>query len=435
MRRSEPNEKRSARRATRVFDVVATWTAYPFLFSLLTVMSEYRRLQSLGKRPNVHFEAEYQGQKIVVFALFQKGRLRRDTIGFLQTLKAAGHYVLCVNTLKLSDPEAMREHCDCYIERFNFGRDFGSYQEGFRHIYRRGWERDCPRLMMVNDSVYCVSDRAGAFVADMMDAEAEVLGSTENYEIIHHLGSFCIALAGRVVREKVFRDFWKSYRQTDVRPVVIKKGEQRFSKMLRRAVSAVSEFQALYGTHAFLERLQDSDAFIDDAIRNARVSPLTGWKRFSVREVIDDLRKKYLIETFDPAELEVAVEVTGADVSDRVFVGTFDGIVKVAEANLRAPGTLDRGVVKDVVISQLTEVYMSGSQIHQNASTLLSMGLPIVKMDGLYRGMFTIQDLQMIAQQLVRKDALELQDLLLDRPYGGDALRGWRRAAFMRGLI
>lgn len=418
----------------QLLNAIITRLSYPFLYTLLSLQSRIRQLQSLGKAPDIRWEARYQGQPIAVVALYQKGRLRPDSVALMKSLKAFGCYVLAVNTLKIAKPDDLREYCDCYVEKFNFGRDFGSYKQGFELIFDRGWDQACPRLMMINDSVFCVSDRIDAFVAQMMDPEFEVLGSTENYEIIHHLGSFCIALSNAVLTHPGFRAYWRGYRNSDVRPRVILKGEQMLSKTLKSCVSAPSALRTLYGSSAFLSRLQEDDGLIDAAIGNARHSPLTGWRRFSAQEVIVALRKKYLPRGVDLPE-QVTLRLDEAHLADRIAATDLAGILKAVKACLKPGENLDPALVRKEVIAALTDVYMSGSQIHQNAATLVQMGLPIVKLDGLYRGMFAIQDIQSITQQIPPQDAQALQHILLERPYGGDALRGWRRAAFMRGLI
>lgn len=418
----------------RFFEIVITRVAYPFLYTVLSLASAWRGLRAWGRTPTCHWEADHAGQPIALVALYQKGRLRPDTLCLLKALKASGCYVMAVNTQRLDDPEALRAACDCYIEKVNFGRDFGSYKAGFLHLYRRGWQETCPRLLMVNDSVFCVSDRIDGFVAAMMSAEIEVLGSTENYEISHHLGSFCLAVSGRILRHARFRGFWRAYRNSDVRPRVIRQGEQELSRVLKACVSTPAEFRTLYGTNEYLTQLRRSAAFVDQAIGHARVSALTGWRRFSSRKVIDRLRAAYVLRATEFPE-EVSLRLDGAVLADRVPARDLRGILEIASADLKPGEALDRDHVRKVVVSELTEVYMSGSQIHQNAATLLIMGLPIVKLDGLYRGMFVIEDVQLITDQIPEADALELQRLLLERPYGGDALRGWKRAAFMRGLI
>lgn len=417
-----------------LYTLLIAQLSYPFLYALLSMQSCRRWVKSIGKAPTIHWEAPYAGQPIALVALYQKGHLRADTVALMKSLKANGCYVLAVNTLKLVAPDSLRANCDCYIERFNFGRDFGSYKQGFMHVFDRGWDETCPRLLMINDSVFCVSDRIDAFVAEMMNPEFEVLGSTENYEIIHHLGSFCIAMSNTVLRHRKFQAYWRNYRNSDVRPRVILKGEQMLSTTLKSCVSAPQALRTLYGSSAFLNRLQDDAALIDSAIRDARQSPLTGWHRFSALKIIQSLRKKYLLRSMDLPE-DVMLRLDNADLSDRIAVNDMDGILKVARARMKPGEELEPEIVRKEVIAHLTEVFMSGSQIHQNAATLVRMGLPIVKLDGLYRGMFAIQDIQAITQQIPAEEARELQRILMERPFGGDALRGWKRSAFMRGLI
>jgi len=63
------------------------------------------------------------------------------------------------------------------------------------------------------------------------------------------------------------------------------------------------------------------------------------------------------------------------------------------------------------------------------------MGLPIVKLDGLYRGMFGIGDVNRILERLGGDDATGFRALIFRRPFGGDTLVGWQRFAFFRGFI
>ena len=61
--------------------------------------------------------------------------------------------------------------------------------------------------------------------------------------------------------------------------------------------------------------------------------------------------------------------------------------------------------------------------------------LPIIKLDGIYRGMFSEKDISNF-QRLIKKEYFyELIEILYKKPYGEDFLHGWRRVAFKRGLI
>ena len=72
-----------------------------------------------------------------------------------------------------------------------------------------------------------------------------------------------------------------------------------------------------------------------------------------------------------------------------------------------------------------------GSQIHQNAAALLDLGLAIVKLDGMYRGMFNAADVRKICRLLSPGDGRALERLLLSGPTATTTSRrsGRRRSA------
>jgi hypothetical protein len=407
-------------------------TLYPAAFVYIYALSEITRIRTLGKRSVVRHEAPHAGQKIVLLALYEKGTLRPDVVRMLRTAKAHGCYVLAVNTLRLTDPASVRDVIDCYIERPNFGRDFGSYKTGFQHLFRRGWHKTCPRLLMVNDSVFFTEDRMPAFLSDMLDSEIEVLGSTENFDIDYHLGSFCIAFAGKVVQDKRFMAYWAGYRLTDVRPRVIARGELKLSRVLKRIVSSPDEFHALYGADRYLSLLSQDDDLLEFAVRNSRASTVFAWKRASVKGVVESFRERYLLRR---VQIDDDSGIKGADLFDESYLNSFNDVIRYFETVLPEGEAVDRNVLRDVVVADFTESFMSGSQIHQNAAIMLRLGLPIVKLDALYRGICDIHDIRKILDQLPEEEASRLQSQLIARPYGGRYLTGIKRAAFERGLI
>lgn len=214
----------------RMMSYIHTVTLYPAARMIVACQSGLQRIKTINEKQVVHIEREYKDQPIILLALYQKGRLRPDIMRLLHVAKAQGLYVIGVNTLKLKDPDALRGLVDCYIERPNFGRDFGSYKSGFLHVFSRKWDKTCPRLIMLNDSVFYSTRGLEKFINDLSTSDVEVLGGTENYEIEYHLGSFCISMAQSVLRSARLKSYWNSYRLTDVRPVVIKQGEMRLSR-------------------------------------------------------------------------------------------------------------------------------------------------------------------------------------------------------------
>lgn len=423
---------------SRLWRYLRTGSLYPIARMIVTAQSELRRVRTLGQKPNVHFEEPYDGRRMMLLALYQKGVLRPDAIRLLRAAQAEGLYVLAVNTLKLRDPQALKGLVDCYIERPNFGRDFGSYKTGFLHVFRKGWHETCPRLLMINDSIFFSEERMPKFLNDMTTSQVEVLGSTENYEIEYHLGSFCIAMAQSVLKKPLFQKYWRKYRLTDVRPSVIKRGEMKLSKTLKRCVSAPNQFHSLYSSARFLRRLNEEPELVNFVIKNSRTSNLTGWERFSAKNVITFMSGRFIAPLNVSAasqEAEVRINASLPELNEEQFIQDIDSLKGYVGRHLQDKGDIDQILLDDSIISVMSEVFMSGSQIHQNAATLLYLGLPIIKLDGMYRGMFNIYDMQRITHLLKAEEAAELERLLMERPYGGVTLVGWKRAAFMVGLI
>lgn len=409
---------------------------YPAARVIVTAQSEVQRVKTLGKSPKIHFEEGYNGQPIMLLALYQKGRLRPDLIRLLRAAKAQGLYVLGVNTLKVKQPEDLRGLIDCYIERSNFGRDFGSYKTGFLHLYARKWEGTCPRLLMLNDSVFYSTRGLDKFIDELATSQVEVLGGTENYEIEYHLGSFCISMAQSVLKADRFKTYWKDYRLTDVRPVVIKRGEMKLSKTLKRCVSMPSEFRALYSSDRFLNEIKTNHDLQDLVIKDSRTGANTPAPRFGAESVTKLLTGRFIARRYSIGEkVDISIDTPVKELNEEVLLTSRQDFARYLLRHVPEKTESFDEIFSDSLAAVASEVFMLGSQIHQNAAVLLEIGLPIIKLDGLYRGMFNNYDVLRLQKKLNDTEARELSALLLDRPYGGQMLYGWKRAAFLRGLI
>ncbi|MFN3723970.1 MAG: rhamnan synthesis F family protein [Paracoccaceae bacterium] len=409
---------------------------YPFARVIVGAQSELQRFKTMNQKQKILIETPYAGQPIMLLALYQKGRLRPDLIRLLQAARQQGIYVLGVNTLKIKAPQELEGLMDCYIERPNFGRDFGSYKTGFLHVFDRNWEKTCPRLLMLNDSVYYSTRGLDKFLTDMITSETEVLGATENYEIEYHLGSFTIAMAQSVLQAERFRKYWRAYKLTDVRPLVIIRGEMRLSKTLKRCVSMMSQFKALYSSDRFLNEVKSSHALQDLVIKDSRTGSSTPAPRFSAEAVVKLLSGRFIARRYSlESKVEVAIDAPLKELNEEILITGRDDFARYLLRNTDATSDTFDEILNESLAAVASETFMLGSQIHQNAAVLLEIGLPIIKLDGLYRGMFNNYDIMRLQKKLTETEARELSALLMDRPYGGQMLVGWKRSAFMKGLI
>jgi len=417
-----------------------------FLYAqiFLSLQSFVNGLKARRHPDRLHHQAPYDGQKILLVALYEKGVLRPDVRRMIAAAKAQGAYVLAVNNLALSDPAAWRDLLDCYIERYNYGRDFGSYQTGFLHLYAQGWDQTCPRVLMLNDSVYFCRRRTPPFLADLFDSEAEALGATENFEFEHHLGSFCIAMAGSVVRHPRMRRYWQRYRKSDIRPTVIARGEMQLSKTLKRAVSSEDQFTSLYGVARYETRVRGDAGYRARALYHSRQSDRVPWPALKAKDVLrefrvrnfvsptfgrDEFRRHYdekRLSTGDYVKLtrrdQPSLAPPGGITAPDVPLLDYDDLTAAATANLDNRKGKAGAMLDELAADLLVANFVRGGHIHQNAAALLDLGLAIVKLDGMYRGVFDASDVRKICA------------LLLARPWGEHVTRGWRKAAFLLGL-
>jgi len=410
---------------------------YPLSYAIVSAQSVAARMKALGKKPTVHFEQPYQGQRILLLALYEKGRLRADIENLLITAKSLGMYVLAVNTLKVMNPDGLKDKIDCYIERPNFGRDFGSYQTGFLHIYKNGLEQKCTRLLMLNDSLFYSKANLTAFLEQMITTDIEVLGATENHEIEHHLGSFCISINQGILQQTRFRRYWARYANTDVRPKVIKRGEMKLSKTLRRCVSDPANYCALFDMTLAAYRLENDKELINELSNLYRNSTILDgpWRRSSLRSAADRFMSRYI--QIDPGLSSIPATIEENNEAKKIFfIDHPYKLIKAFETSLKEPNIQNLGTrIYEEMKNDFLECFTSGSQIHQNNILLHHLGMPLIKLDALYRGMFSVEDVEKIANKLNAQESGNFRRLMFSKPFGGNTLVGWKRAAFYRGLI
>lgn len=402
-------------------------------YAIIHLQAILKWSRSLTRKPQIHWTQPYDGRPILLMALFQKGRLRSDTRALFEAARAEGYYIVAVNSLVFKDRDALEGICDTYIERFNYGRDFGSYKTGVLHLIGDEKFASCPRVLMMNDSVFVCRDRIAPFLRAHRDTEYEVLGATENYDREHHIGSFCVSFSGGVFRHSKFRDFFRQYRNSEIRPVVIDRGEFGLSRALRASSTSAEEFTTLYSSTRFHDLCNDDPEFLPIAVDLARTSDIVPWKRLSLLMVLEDYEEEYLRAVVERKRLTLMGQIGNlAPIREMKYItiGDVDRYLSESVGDLYDPGHF-----REYLAARATEVFMIGSQIHQNAAVLVKMGLPIVKLDGLYRGLFSVRDINRIISQLDDEDGAALRQLLFQRPYGGDTLEGWRKYAFYLGML
>lgn len=206
------------------------WVLRLFLLPLFLVRDVWRRVR---RRPSRYLQlrrAPYSGGPVAIIALYQTGQVRADILGLLLALRRRGVYVMAVNTGSLPDAGA-RLPVDCYVERPNYGRDFGSYQVGVEQLTQY---QPPSRLLLLNDSVFYAATGLEAFLNRLIYSAADVCSATESNEVLPHQTSFCLSFSGRCASHPTFLRFWKRYVPMDLRPATVLLGEILLSRVLSK---------------------------------------------------------------------------------------------------------------------------------------------------------------------------------------------------------
>ena len=360
-------------------------------------------LKFFGKSSKTHFEKPYQGQKILLLALYQTERLRPDIANLLIVAKQLGMYVMAINTLKILDLNSLKEKVDCYIERPNFGQDFGSYKTGFLHLFKQGWEKQCQRLIMLNDSVFYSKQNLNTFLNQMTNTDIEALGATENYQIEHHLQSFCISISKVILEQAKFKKYWKYYQCSNYRPNVIKLGEIKLSKIIKSCVSSPQQMSALFSAQWLSDYFKNNSSVnINEVLKFCEFENdiLFLKKKNNQFSLSNNNKLNFLNEKID-------------DISNLSYL---------------------KQNIKEVEQCYI-EIFLTTSPIHHLGTLLFYLGVPVIKLDGFYRGTLQIKNIQKISNRLDLEEGRNFKQLILRRPFGGDTLKGWKLAAFSRGYI
>jgi len=268
-----------------------------------------------------------------------------------------------------------------------------------------------------------------------MASDKDALGATENFWGEAHLGSFCISISNFMINQKYFVNFWNNYRRTDVRPKVIKRGEMGLSRILKKCIRSQDSFGALYDIARYNDFLNQTDNIIQ-SLEDIRVSEhhwKEPWSKITPKMIFEDFISARGIIKLD--KLNVEIQNDFLQLKNKFVITSYDLILEALDSEIITPRDKYVNDLVQFIRGLLSFSFIASSQIHQNPTILVSMGLPIIKLDGLYRGFFAFEDLSRLQSYLSEDDGKLLYLYLTRRPYGADALTGWKRAAFSLGLI
>ena len=408
-----------------------------FLPSALTILRILNLKQFLSTfwRSSEMYAGDARGSnKFVIFAIYEKGEIRRDIRNALEVLTELGYSVVLVNSRKLSAParESISKIVFNYIERPNYGRDFGSYKDGINWLCKSyaGEYSEASRILFLNDSVFYSRKNLDVFFNSLMETQYSVFGATINYQKIPHIGSFCLSVDSSILMNREFLKFWKKYRKTDLRAHTIKFGELALSKLLARLSISDPPLNVLYSGHEIVRKLTENEELlrsVSDAARRSNRCFISA--RLNIR--LELLREDELVKRF-PNESLIEKNATQ---ESYLFAGTFDDGFQSYKYGVIGNDKSLFESYKKFMVAFIGEEFEKESQIHQNATILPILGCPIIKLDLEFRGVTSAFDRITICNELDPEDAIEFSRIISSKPWGEICLSGWRLSAFQWGHL
>jgi Rhamnan synthesis protein F len=199
-----------------------------------------RRLD--GQFPNgfrVMNGAASLGPKVAIFLVYQPRGMSASVQSTCRHLSERGYSVVLVANSPVSqvDEESLGPWVWRFVERPNFGYDFGGYRDGIRLLWH--WSVSPDSLIILNDSVWFPLDQNETMLASMEASHAGFLGALRHVDLpetdTEHAGiflSYFYLIKRAVLTSEVFINYWNSYVSTSNKYLTVRRGERGFSRTL-----------------------------------------------------------------------------------------------------------------------------------------------------------------------------------------------------------
>jgi Rhamnan synthesis protein F len=204
------------------------------------------------------------GPKVAIFLVYQPRGMSASAVATCRHLSERGYSVVLVANSPVSeaDEQALGRWVWRFVERPNFGYDFGGYRDGIRLLWH--WAVSPDSLIILNDSVWFPLDRNETMLASMEASRAGFLGALRHVDLpetdTEHAGiflSYFFLIKRAVLTSEVFVNYWNNYVSTSNKYLTVRRGERGFSRTL---FAAGVPSEGLYSRDRFMAAVAQQPA-------------------------------------------------------------------------------------------------------------------------------------------------------------------------------
>lgn len=400
---------------------------YPYVFWMKIVQAPRVLAEREPKIIKDELIRPETGSKYAIVVFYPGFGVDEGFLALLRSLRRAGvnAIVVCNGTPAPALLDEVRAEAQRILLRPNVGRDFGAYRAATIHLNRRALPAS--RVLYFNDSViYLAGAQLDRLVSELADSEFPAVGTYENHEYHHHIGSYAFSVSGEVFRDPRLQQFWQRYRPYDIRPHAIHQGEMGLSRRLREAGYS---FDVIYSIDRLADRLRQLDPA--EIIDLARYMP-QGW-----RSMLIERTRKGPIGPSDSLLAEFGKVPAAEQRGKPPALSAIDrgvGVRRQGGPAARSPHELalsqaTRGLAKQALIDLMIGDIANRSQVHAGFGLYhILMGSPMVKKDLVQRLVFSEQDCSLILSDVPEATRAVIMRTLINRgrPVHWRGLRAFR---------
>ncbi|MFG1361388.1 rhamnan synthesis F family protein [Xanthobacter pseudotagetidis] len=323
----------------------------------------------------------------------------------------------------------LRAHAHRILVRRNVGRDIGAYRAAT--LYLNEQQLPASRVLYFNDSViYLAGPELDRMVRQLAEGEYPVIGTFENHEFEHHIGSYAFSISAEVFGNRRMLKFWRAYRPYDVRPHAIHHGEIGLSRRMKKLGFNID---VIYSVDRLSAKLHAMDAV--DILGLVKYMPMA-WRSMFLDRTRQGplglgarLRGEFAARPPAPVQDKPRGLSTIGTVAPRPR-----GVVGASETDSAQYAAAQQELSKLALIDLLLGEISVHSQVHSGFGVYhVLMGAPLVKKDLLQRGIWVEHDCSLILSDMRPdlREAVMRQLINRGRPVH---VRGIKRFMLHHGL-
>ena len=230
-----------------------------------------------------------KGNLWAILVLYEKAEIPFYVTNIIRVLNNLNiNILISINDSVSSESlKYLEDNCNKLIVRKNFGRDFSAYKDALTFLDLNKIDK----LILLNTSIIYFKKNLQKTMARFISNEYDVISLFKSRAGKEHYQSFLISLSKKVLTDKKFINFWKSYLPFNNRKHSIKNGEIKLSS------DVLNFYKSSLVVHSFY--FFDDFKLIKDLDDKLFINLLPNSERLSFMKIsTHNLKVEYLNEVF-----------------------------------------------------------------------------------------------------------------------------------------